>query len=81
MMRALSSKFFLALIAITSLAMRAAAQDATTPAMTLESTQHKLLDASPLCMRKFECSRVRSISLVLAGFLVSTDRPVRFNSS
>ncbi len=35
-MRALSSKSFLALIAITSLAMRAAAQDATTPAMTLE---------------------------------------------
>ena len=34
-MRALSSKSFLALIAITSLAMRAAAQDATTPAMTL----------------------------------------------
>lgn len=35
-MRALSSKFLLAMIAITSLAMRAAAQDTSTPALTLE---------------------------------------------
>ena len=35
-MRVLSSRFFLALIAITSLAMRAATRDATTPAMKLE---------------------------------------------